>query len=399
MKIRDFIFCSWLVMLVVSCSEIDSTLDPVTPGSGFEQDIFSEVPIEFGYGGMTKAPMTTESLSEKNNFGLFSVEEGVEDLRMTTDLNLRNAIINYRPGYGFVFGKKSETCFYPEDPDKRYSFYAYYSYRNDEDVIQAALDDEVIEAERAVKVRFYSYMTPNKVSSTLGSHNGDVLYSKARKAMPAEDGSVQTVDAFNAPIVRKYGNPEFQFRHVCALLHFTVTLDLTRSMGDYFIRVAGLRIKNSPAQADMWLVNLDDPSKEGTFDPNSFVFAKEEGQIPFLRNESGSSGALNFDIPSTFTNAPLGAAYMFIPPQKEPLKCILSVARVNETDPKANETYYYEFELDPEDYDEDLTSGHEAGMQYNYNIVLDWGHTSNGSVGPIVRNAKQVLPQNWKSIE
>ena len=378
-------------MIMAGCSDVE--VPDLSFPPGHQEQLYTDVPIEFGCGGITKAPMTTESLSPTNNFGLFSVEEGIDDLKKDSDLKIRNSIINYRPGQGFAFAKSAETCYYPSNTDKKYKFYAYYSYRNDENVITENRNDEVLETEDAIKVRFYSYektlSDKTKVSGTLGAHNGDVLYGKA---------AVGDIEAFNAPIVQEYGRPSFDFMHATTALHFTVSLNLSRDMGEYIIRVAGLRIKNSPAQADMYLINLNDSLTEGTFDPSSFVYAQNPSELPFLRNEAGNSGALNYDITTDFTSAALGAGYMFIVPQKEPLECIINIMRVNKNNPGANAPYYYEFKLDPSDYDESLTEGHEAGVLYKYNIVLDWGNTSNGSVGPIVKNATQVQASNWNTI-
>ena len=372
-----------LVMIMAGCSDDVASIRPVTPGDQIEQDIYSDVPVEFGFGGMTKGPLTREELNSSNNFGIFSLEEGTDNLKKPGELNLNNVIINYYDGYGFRFSS-SRKYFYPVS-DKKYKFYAYYTYRNDELV---DVQSEQIVTERSTLLRFYSY-TYNGVSATFGSHLGDVLYGKALSA----DGS----DAFNYSTVKQNGQPSFYFKHATAALHFTVSLDLTRNEfreKGYIIRVAGLRLINSPAQADLCLMNLDDPSKEGTFvNP---VYASKTSDRPRLFNTAGNSASLNYNIDADFTSDVLGAGYMFVVPQEEPIECILAVMRVDPNNSGFNATYYYKFKLDPRDYGLS-SSAHEAGMLYDYNIVLDWGMTPAGSVGPVVkmRGAEQTTGKEW----
>ena len=376
---------------MAGCSADVAPLEPVLPNDYQGPELYSDIPVEFGYEGMTKAPMTNDVLSEGHDFRLFSVEEGTQDLTQSSELYIYDEKINYHSGYGFRF--KNDSYYYPGKSDKKYNFYSYYSFYS-----------EVLKGQRETKVRFYSYQhrTQNQVTQpgTLGSYDGDVLFSKATMDITDETGT-STIDAFNAQIVRDNNKkPVFNFKHVTAALHFKTTLKLTRDMGPYIIRIAGLRLKNSPAQADMWLVNLDDPSKDGTFDPASLRMAENVSQRPFLKNDRGDSGSLNFDMGPDFKSGTLASGYMFIVPQKEPLRCIMHVMRINPADSRANASYYYEFDLDPKDYNPELTEGHEAGMLYNYNIVLDWGSTfiDPKSVGPIVKNATQVPKENWNSL-
>ena len=77
MKNWIFIFYSLLAMIVAGCSDVEKPLDQVTPDYDFEQDIYSDVPIEFGYGGMTKAPITEYDLHNGQDFYLFSIEEDI----------------------------------------------------------------------------------------------------------------------------------------------------------------------------------------------------------------------------------------------------------------------------------------------------------------------------------
>ena len=398
MKNWIFIFYSLLAMIVAGCSDVEKPLDQVTPDYDFEQDIYSDVPIEFGYAGMTKAPITEYDLHNGQDFYLFSIEDGVQDLTSSEELNIYNARMNYQDGYGFKF--KDASYFYPLGSEKKYKFNSY-----------STLNAHLLRNEREVKARFYAYNAEVqdsgkkvKYNSTLGAHHGDILFSKAHMEVTTQDGNNETIDAFNASVIRENNKkPSFHYEHVTAALMFRVTFSHNRRMGDndeYKIRVAGLRIKNSPSQADMWLVNLDDPSKEGTFDPESYVFSKKGDEWPKLQTNPGGSGSLIFDIDENFYSDTLSSGYMFIVPQKEPLKCIMNVARIHKTNPGANAPYYYEFELDPADYNPNLTSGHEAGMQYNYNIVLDWNSTflDPKSVGPVVRNATQVPATNWNTL-
>ena len=391
-----FIFCTVLAMAVAGCSGDVAPIDPINPDNVIEQDIYSDVPIEFGYGGMTKAPITDADLHNGKSFYLFSIEDGVQDLTQSRELNIYNAPMSYLSGYGFKF--KNTSYYYPSGADKKYRFNSYRtSYVH------------LLKESRAIKARFYASTTPitdesgnRNVNSTLGAYDGDIVFSKATMDVSAQDGSAEIIDAFNASIVKQSGKkPTFKYEHVTAALMFRVTFSHNRDMSPYIIRVAGLRIKNSPSQADLCLVNLDEPSKEGTFDPESFVYSSQGAEWPKLQTNPGGSGALNFDIDSDFYSGQLSSGYMFIVPQKEPLKCIMHVMRVNKENPNANGHYYYEFELDPADYDPNLTSGHEAGMLYSYNIVLDWNSTfiDPKSVGPIVRNGKQVLRTNWESLQ
>ena len=396
MKNWIFIFYSLLAMIVAGCSDVEKPLDQVTPDYDFEQDIYSDVPIEFGYGGMTKAPITEYDLHNGQDFYLFSIEDGVQDLTSSEELNIYNARMNYQDGYGFKF--KDASYFYPLGSEKKYKFNSY-----------STLNAHLLRNEREVKARFYAYNAEVQDSgkkvrynSTLGAHHGDILFGKAHMEVTTQDGNNETIDAFNASVIRENNKkPSFHYEHVTAALMFRVTFSHNRDMSPYIIRVAGLRIKNSPSQADLCLVNLDEPSKEGTFDPESFVYSSRGAEWPKLQTNPGGSGALNFDIDSDFYSGQLSSGYMFIVPQKEPLKCIMHVMRVNKENPNANGHYYYEFELDPADYDPNLTSGHEAGMLYSYNIVLDWNSTfiDPKSVGPIVRNGKQVPATNWNTLQ
>ena len=397
MKKWSFIFYSVLVMVVAGCSGDVAPIEPVHPDNVIDQEIYSDVPIEFGYGGMTKAPITEDDLRNGQDFYLFSIEDGVQDLTSSKELNIYNARMNYLSGYGFIFNNAS--YYYHKDTDTTYRFNSY-----------STLTTHLLKSEREIKARFYAYSAEVvqesgmkvKYNSTLGAYHGDILFSKAHMNVTTEGGNQETIDTFNASIVKENNKkPTFHYTHATAALMFRVTFSHNRDMSPYIIRVAGLRIKNSPSQADLCLVNLDEPSKEGTFDPESFVYSSQGAEWPKLQTNPGGSGALNFDIDSDFYSGQLSSGYMFIVPQKEPLKCIMHVMRVNKENPNANGHYYYEFELDPADYDPNLTSGHEAGMLYSYNIVLDWNSTfiDPKSVGPIVRNGKQVPATNWNTLQ
>ena len=402
MKKWSFIFFSVLAMIVAGCSDV-APIDPIRPDGVVDQEVDSDVPVEFGYGGMTKAPVTTETLTIDKNFGLFSVEKGVQDLRKADALNFRNKIIKYDPGFGFRFGSyASETVFYPRKSTKEYQFYAYYAHRNDSLIKPQLLDKGVVETGRERKIRFYSYTTKDNISATLGTHNGDILWSRA----VSKDGMY---DSFNAAIAMAGHKPQFTFRHATACLTFKVKMKepLSMSMDDNYFSIDWLRIINSPCQADMWLINLDDSTKEGAFDTDSYVFGREGVAVdntlipyPGLRSADGKNYNVNQTIkPLEYDfDGPLGAGYMFIVPQEEPLLCRIKISRWNAG--KSTGAFYYEFYLDPSEYNSQLTSAHEAGMRYNYTIIIDWtsAGTINNSRGPVVVGSKAIDPKtlSWK---
>lgn len=401
MKKWSFIFFSVLAMIVAGCSDV-APIDPIRPDGVVDQGVDSDVPVEFGYGGMTKAPVTTETLTIDKNFGLFSVEKGVQDLRKADALNFRNKVIKYDPGYGFRFGSyASELVFYPRRSKKEYHFYAYYAHRNDSLIKPQIWDKGIVETGRERKVRFYSYTTKDMISATLGTHNGDILWSKA----VSEDGMY---DSFNAAIAMAGHKPHFTFRHATACLTFKVKIKepTSRPMDDYSFSIDWLRIINSPCQADMWLINLDDSTKEGSFDPGSYIFGQEGVAVdnnlvpyPGLRSATGGYNVAEMINPREYDfTKPLGAGYMFIVPQEEPLLCRIKISRWRNG--ASNGAFYYEFYLDPSEYNSQLTNAHEAGMRYNYTINVDWtsAGTFTGAVGPVVVGSKAIDPKSlsWK---
>ena len=402
MRRWSFIFFGMLAMIMAGCSDVVAPVGSVNPDNVADYEVDYDVPVEFGYGGMTKAPVTTETLTIDKNFGLFSVEKGVTDLRNRDALNFRNKIIKYDPGFGFRFGSyASETVFYPRKSTKEYQFYAYYAHRNDSLIKPQIWDKGVVETGRERKVRFYSYATKDMISATLGTHNGDVLWSKA----VSEDG---LYDSFNASIAVAGHKPHFVFRHATACLYFKIKMKepVSRPMDGYYFSVDWLRILNSPCQADMWLINLDDPTKEGAFDPDSFVLGQEGVAVdnnlvpyPGLRSVTGGYNVSQTIKPDEFDfDGPLGAGYMFVVPQEEPLLCRIKMSRWK--DGKSSGAFYYEFYLDPSEYNPALTSAHEAGMRYHYTINVDWtsAGTFNGSTGPVVVGSRAVDPKSlsWK---
>ena len=391
MKNRIFIFCSVLAMIVAGCSGVEKPLDQVAPDYDFEQNIYSDVPIEFGYGGTTKAPLTTERLSTTSNFGLFSVKEATDDLRKSEDLNFRNHAMNYYPGVGFRLS--GGTYYYPIGSESKYKFYAYYTWQDDPS-INAMADFQ--ESAKQTMVRFYSYQREvNGIyrSGVLGSNNGDVIYGKA---------ACGSIDAFNSSVVKRYGNPKFHFQHATAGLYLEIKLKdtPTRDMGQRAIRIVSFEIIDSPAQADLCIVDLDDPSNEGKF--FNQVYPANASQNLILRypnTETINPGGgyirqlAQSDAGVTYR---FGHGYMFIVPQDGPVTAKIVLRRFNLSTGKSEGDYIYELKLDPADYgyrgpnhDEEVVSRYDAGVMYNYTITFDWG-SARGGTGPIVVGGKLI---------
>lgn len=366
----------------------DSALQDKVPG----QELYSDVPIEFGYGGMTKADIGNTALS--GHFGLFSKLKGTDDLSKTDRLNFRNRVIRYENDFGFRFGYASEdrTMYYPAS-DEEYSFYAYYTYQHDS-LIRAGVstDDMTISTRTKTYIHMKSFGTP----CVLGS-DGDVLWSKAESYDVA---TATYIDGFNADIVKDGFKPVFTFGHPVAVVSFTVSLaeNTTKPLGTTRLRLEHLWLMNSPYQADLCIVDVEeDPDKnmEGRFE--NLQYTDEESKVPFLR---GATGNRNLETwlaagDEGVRKVPGRKGYMVIVPQDGPLVCRLRLGRYSM---KADGTYgsadgfwKYDVILDPDDYlskdDPGYGKGYQAGMVYNYNIVVDYRsiNPSSGVSGPYVK--------------
>lgn len=376
-----------LAMIMAGCTR--DIHEPITNGddeNGHEEVILSRVPIEFGYTGIdSKAPVTTiEGLGANASFGLFSVDKHTDDLTKSDGLNFRNRVMTYVPGEGFRLGYSNAqiTCYYPSGDDVEYDFYAYYAHRNDS-LLRAgvSMDPQMVNKQTKTSVHFYSYAV-DKLSATFGSDKGDILWAKAS----AEGG-------YNEGYVRENGNPSFTFRHVTTALSFKITLkeQTKRPMDDHvMLLVNRLWIKNSPVQADLCLIDREGDA-EGKFE--NLVYSDDVSLVPYLRGPGGGRALeCTFRANEKGVTKVLGRGDMFIVPQEGPLVCRLEIGRctlqADGVSYKTDGWWTYEMELDPMEFGAS-SSSYEAGMTYNYNIVMDFGWDHLSRPAPIVKGTLQ----------
>ena len=376
-----------LAMIVAGCSEGVAPIDPVHPDNVIDQDIYSDVPIEFGYGGMTKAPLT--DLQDATYFGLFSVKDGsVNLLQQNSDIRFWNQKIKYENDFGFRFYENGtqnprQLFYYYPKSDEKYSFYAYYTLQ-EESFLSPAVD-EISTTDTKSYVKMYAYPIKPNIKRLLGNFE-DVLWSKAQGVDP-ETGEI--FDAFNASSARKDIKPSFVFSHPMSMLRFSVELasPLSRDLGKHMISVDYLVLMNSPCEADLCIIDLEeDKSKnaEGKFE--NLRFTDDVSKAPFLRGlDDSRTLSCKLIKEDQGKRQPLGKETMVVVPQKDPIRCRIRLsnnAYVSPGEWKYGGHYFtYEIILNPFDYVDKNSALYEKmkaegcflpGYIYNFNIVVDF---------------------------
>lgn len=389
-----FIFYSVLVIVLAGCSDHVAPIVPVNPDNSIDQTIYSDVPIEFGCGEMTKAPINNmKDLESTTNYGLFSVKQGTEDLANQNSLiDFKNELLTYNKAYGF----NVKGAYYPNTDDK-YSFYSYYTYQNDS-LIRAGVstDDSFKTTQTKTSVAMYAYQPPNGLKQRLLGYQHDVLLAKAKGVDPKTGAEI---DAFNASVVKAGAKPVFNFTHPMSLVSFSVTLaqNLTSDLGANMLRVDQVSLMNSPCYAELCIIDLEpDPTKnmEGKFE--NIQYSDQEGKVPFLRG-ADNSRSLRCELltPDRGVTKPLGAQTMVIVPQVEPLICRMQISSHKYDSAKGtfihSGNWKYDIELDPLDYVDEASEFYNTmlaegrylpGCSYEFNIIVD-----------LVPSGKQSIPK------
>lgn len=392
MKKWSFIFYSVLVMVVAGCSDDVAPITPVCPDNVIEQEIYSDVPIEFGYGGVTKAT-DEDFLAENKYFGIFTAlkgKDGVTDFRNKGNLSIiDNTVIRYVNDFGFKFRYPSEdVVYYYPSSDEEYVFYAYYKY----DANNILLNENKYLEDGTMKTTVTSIVRKMDLGEL--SWPGAMLWAKA-----AADGN-PSIDGFNASAVRKGHSPVFNFKHPMAKVCITVSLaeNLTiyseRPNFNYpkvWIQLDMLGLVNSPSEAEFCIAHTD-PNKEGKFDEETYVYPEVSRsyywtgadnsidkqiendlyKMAYMRSKENSrSLKCRFQITDTGKTQVPGQGVVMIPPRAadNPLVCRL---RLSYSDGSGVRTGYqnYDVTLDPAKYG--FNEGYKAGYVYNYNIVIDY---------------------------
>lgn len=358
------------------------TIAPGLSDNVMEQDIYSDVQIEFGYGAMTKADEIDDFLSsEIRYFGLFTVLKGADDVSDKGKLKIPdNRTLRYEPGTGFKFGYQSEpienqSYLYPKGDDE-YSFYAYYSYVGHSRIKELKdtlyLEDDSYEITRS---KVYLHMSKENDLSA----SGPILWAKAK----AKDDD--TIDGFNANIIRDGHHPYFSFRHPMAKVFFSVSLanPVSKSMDDgVWLQLDELAFVNSPSEADLCLIDTKG-QLEGCFENLTYPDVKRDywyggnindeikadmNKMSFVKGEAGNRNISCRLVAGDHEQKQIGS--VLIPPRAagNPLVCRMRFRYGIGSSISGYQNY--DVELDPADYGYD--GGYEAGVEYRYNIIVDY---------------------------
>ncbi len=349
-----------LVMFMAGCAKI---VVPVTdePEDGrydWVYDAELPVPVMFSSDyGMTKSPINTEDDLEGKIFGMFAVNKA-DTARLSSDygLHIRNQLSRYVSGEGFKFGYASEnrTIFYPVGSSENFSFYAYHTYRDDDNVSPMTEDDDRI----AVVVDV--------------ARPKDILHGVAETAG----------NGFNASYVRESpvtNIPKFIFSHPTAGLSFRVMMseELSAFPDNVELILSQMKMLDIPVQAELCIVHKSSPDSTGVLGK----VMKRQDWI-WTGKGTGNLGISLFDGSETAGNGDgqpvaIGDEH-FIKPQPDALKIELRFVK-NTYYKRGDGTYgvsgrkeyVVHAALDPSDFRTDLV-GYQAGLMYKYLLEVNY---------------------------
>ena len=353
-----------LVILMTGCAKV--AVPVVNDGDKGKYDWVYDaglpVPVTFSPDyGMTKAPINTAEEMEGRIFGMFAVNKAdTASLVYDYGLTIRNQLSRYVPGEGFRFGYASEEkdIFYPVGSSENFSFYAYHTYRDDENVSPMTVNDERI----SVVVEL--------------ARPKDILH-----------GVAETSGAgFNASYVRESpltNVPKFVFSHPAAGVSFRIRMsDESSTFSDRIeFGLGRMELPDIPTYAELCIVHKTRPDSTGVLGK---VIGREN-RI-WTKNGSGNLDVSLFDGIETSGGGGSEAVAEpqsvgeehFIRPQSEALTIELTFVkktyftRADGTyGVSARKEYVVSVALDPSDFRSDLI-GYKAGMMYRYMLEVNY---------------------------
>ena len=335
-----------LAMIMAGCSKEPHT---AAPGENdWVHDLTLPVPIQFSTAATpaTKSAIETADQMVGKNFGFFAVDKAASDLTAPNGLSeIFNNVSaqcaltdNYtEDGRQIVdFSWTTGTSYYyPMTSKINYNFYGYHLWNSGASVTS--------ETRITVPVSY----------SGKSLWTTDILWGEAVAEPKSPEGSDLVYNGFNAAYVRKIGKPMIDFKHATARVSFKATLaeDPDAKEG---VQVDQFKLMNVPSSANLCVVDILDPSLNGTFVD---LGEPSESGCPI---PGSNLGTLEQGVTAEI------ATDMFIPPMTESL-VVRILYRVVMENGSTGGQQTADYEIDPKLFNASL-NGYEAGKHYIFNL-------------------------------